>query len=107
MTFECDSIVANNIVKFPNPSLTYTIEGVQSNKWVGRIILVQISTGLRIQGKILNVTSEWVDTDQGAFRVDNIVMAKWVSDEEAQITRGGPLGQFGSLSGRSSNQFTR
>ena len=106
MTLECDS-VPNNIVKFPNQSLTPTVEGVQSNKWVGRIILVQLSTGLRIQGKILGVTNDWIDTDQGAFRADNIVMAKWVSDEEAQITRGGPLGQFGSLPGRSPNQFTR
>lgn len=85
--------MSNNIVKVvPLPIKRLTIEGAPQHEWVGRIILVELSTRTRLQGKILNVTDEWIDTDQGGFRVSDVVMAKWVSDEEAQITRGGPLG---------------
>lgn len=71
-----------------------TVEGVPPHKWVGRIITVELTTGLRIQGKILAITETWIDTDNGGFKVENVVSAKWVSDEEAQIIRGGPLNSY-------------
>jgi hypothetical protein len=71
-----------------------TVEGVPPHKWVGRIITVELTTGLRIQGKILAITEAWIDTDNGAFKVEHVVSAKWVSDEEAQIIRGGPIGSY-------------
>lgn len=64
------------------------------NKWIGRIAIFEMSTGTRIQGKILALTDEWIDTDNGAVRVAHIVHAKWVSEEEARIIRGGPLGSY-------------
>jgi len=77
-----------------------------SNKWIGRIAIFELSTGSRVQGKILALNENWIDTDNGAIKVEHIVHAKWVSEEEAQIIRGGPLGSNGySLSGREPGQF--
>jgi hypothetical protein len=78
------------------------------NKWIGRIAIFELSTGRSVQGKILALNDDWIDTDSGAIRVAHIVHAKWVSEEEASIIRGGPLGSSGySLSGREPNQFPR
>ena len=88
--------MANNIVKFA-PAIVpnqFTVEGVAPHQWVGRIITIELSTGTRLQGKILNVTEDWIDTDNGGFKPANVVMAKWISQEEAQIIRGGPLGSY-------------
>jgi len=91
--------MAGNIVRLPIQGFpNQTVEGVNPHKWVGRIITVELSTGRRVQGKILDLNETWMDTDNGGFRVADIVFAKWVSDEEAQIIRGGPLG--------SNNQYT-
>ena len=68
-------------------------------KWVGRIAIFELSTGSRVQGKILAMDGEWLDTDNGAIRVSDIVHAKWVSEEEERIIRGGPLGSY-------NNQYT-
>ena len=59
------------------------------NKWIGRIAIFELTTGTRIQGKILRVNDEWIDTDNGTVRVDHIIHAKWVNPEEASIIRGG------------------
>ena len=76
------------------------------NKWIGRIAIFELSTGSRVQGKILALNENWIDTDNGAIKVEHIVHAKWVSEEEASIIRGGPLGSNGySLSGREPGQF--
>lgn len=84
------------VVSLPNSQGSFpkrlTVEGIKPHHWVGRIIIVELSTGSRLQGKILAVTEDWIDTDNGGFKVENVVMAKWVSEEEAQIIRGGPLG---------------
>jgi len=72
----------------PNPS-----------KWVGRIAIFELSTGSRVQGKILAMDGVWLDTDNGAIRINDIVHAKWVSEEEERIIRGGPLGSY-------NNQYT-
>lgn len=61
------------------------------NKWTGRIAIFELVTGSRLQGKIIGVSDEWIDTDNGAVKVEYIVSAKWVSAEEAQIIRGGPI----------------
>lgn len=55
--------------------------------WIGRIAIFELITGTRVQGKILQVTEEWIDTDNGAVQVKHIVHAKWVSAEEAAIIR--------------------
>lgn len=55
--------------------------------WVGRIAIFELTTGTRIQGKILAISDDWIDTDNGGVRVDNVVHAKWVSAEEASIIR--------------------
>jgi len=60
-------------------------------RWVGRIVIFELSTGTRIQGKILGGDDVWIDTDNGGVKVEHIVHAKWVSEEEARIIRGGPL----------------
>ena len=62
------------------------------NKWRGRLATFELVTGSRVSGRILAVSDQWIDTDNGALQVIHIVHAKWVSAEEAQITRGGPLG---------------
>jgi hypothetical protein len=83
------------IVKLPNQGLPKNlgaVEGVSPHKWIGRIITVELSTGRRVQGKILSLNEQWMDTDNGGFRVSDIVFAKWVGQEEEQIIRGGPLG---------------
>jgi hypothetical protein len=66
--------------------------------WIGRIAIFELSTGTRVQGRILGVSDPWIDTDNGAVNANHIVHAKWVSDEEARIIRGGPLDSH-SLSG--------
>lgn len=63
-------------------------------RWTGRIVIFELTTGLRIQGKILGGDDVWIDTDNGAVKVEHIVHAKWVSDEEARIIRGGPLARY-------------
>lgn len=65
-----------------------------TSKWIGRIAIFELSTGSRVQGKILAMNGEWLDTDTGAIRVNDIVHAKWVNEEEASIIRGGPLGTY-------------
>jgi len=64
------------------------------HRWIGKIVIFEMMTGSRIQGKILGVNDEWIDTDNGAVRVDKIVSAKWVSEDEACIIRGGPLNTY-------------
>ncbi|VVB55259.1 Uncharacterised protein [uncultured archaeon] len=56
-------------------------------KWVGRIAIFEMVTGTRIQGKILAVSERVIDTDNGAIFVEHIVHARWVSPQEASITR--------------------
>jgi hypothetical protein len=76
------------------------------HKWIGKIAIFELITGSRVQGKILALSETWIDTDNGAIKVEHIVHAKWVGEEEAQIIRGGPLGSNGySLSGREPGQF--
>lgn len=58
------------------------------DRWVGKIVIFQLTTGLNIQGRILAVTDTWIDTDYGAVRIDHIIHARWVSDEQASFTRG-------------------
>lgn len=60
---------------------------VNTKKWIGRIAIFELSTGTRVQGLILGMSDEWIDTDNGAVRVDNVVYAKWVGEEEARIIR--------------------
>lgn len=74
--------------------------------WIGRIAIFELSTGTRVQGKILGVSDPWIDTDNGAVNANHIVHARWVSDEEARIIRGGPLGPL-SLSGPSFDPSNR
>jgi len=75
----------SNILKL-NPSST-----PKSHPWIGRIAIFELSTGTRIQGKILAINDPWIDTDSGAVNAEHIIHAKWVSEEEARIIRGGPL----------------
>lgn len=67
-------------------------EGTKPHPWIGRIAIFELSTGTRVQGKILAINDPWIDTDNGAVNVEHIVHAKWVSAEEARIIRGGPIG---------------
>jgi len=60
-------------------------------KWIGRIAIFELKNKTRIQGKILGMNEIWIDTDNGAIKVEEIVFAKWVTPEEAQIIRGGPI----------------
>lgn len=62
------------------------------NQWRGRLACFELVTGTRVSGRILAVSDVWIDTDNGAIRVEHIVHARWVGEEEAKITRGGPLG---------------
>jgi hypothetical protein len=64
------------------------------HKWIGKIVIFEMTTGSRIQGKIIGVSEDWIDTDNGAVKVDKIVSAKWVSEDEALIIRGGPLNTY-------------
>ncbi len=64
------------------------------DKWIGRIAIFELITGSRVQGKILAYNDEWLDTDNGAIKIEHIVHAKWVGQEEASIIRGGPLGSY-------------
>jgi len=78
----------------------------EPNKWIGRIAIFELITGRSVQGKILGVGPEWLHTDSGDIRIEYIVHAKWVGEEEASIIRGGPLGGNGySLSGREPGRF--
>lgn len=91
--FPKPSVESNDVPRHPN--------GQNSNisKWIGRIAIFELSTGSRVQGKILAMDNEWLDTDNGTIRVKDIVHAKWVSEEEERIIRGGPLGSY-------NNQYT-
>lgn len=60
---------------------------VNPKRWIGRIAIFELTTGTRVQGKILGMSDEWIDTDNGAVKVDNVVHARWVSAEEARIIR--------------------
>ena len=60
---------------------------VNPKRWIGRIAIFELSTGTRVQGKIMGMSDEWIDTDNGAVRVDNVVYAKWVGEEEARLIR--------------------
>lgn len=60
---------------------------VNTKRWIGRIAIFELTTGTRVQGKILGMSDEWIDTDNGAVKVDNVVHARWVSAEEARIIR--------------------
>ena len=64
------------------------------NKWIGRIAIFELTTGTRVQGKIIGFNDTWLDTDNGAIKIENIVHAKWVGEEEASIIRGGPLNSY-------------
>ena len=61
--------------------------GVDTKRWIGRIAIFELTTGTRVQGKITGMSDEWIDTDNGAVKVDNVVHARWVSAEEARIIR--------------------
>lgn len=77
-----------NLVKLLPRDETQPSHGeVNTKRWIGRIAIFELSTGTRIQGQILGMSDEWIDTDNGAVRVDNVVYAKWVSAEEASIIR--------------------
>lgn len=56
-------------------------------RWIGRIAIFEMVTGTRVQGKILAISDDWIDTDNGAVKVEHIVHARWVGIEEASITR--------------------
>jgi hypothetical protein len=71
------------------------ITNPEPNKWIGRIAIFELITGSRVQGKILSVGPDWLHTDTGDIRIEHIVHAKWVGEEEASIIRGGPLGGNG------------
>ena len=60
---------------------------VDPKRWVGRIAIFEMITGTRIQGKILAVSDDWIDTDNGGVRIEHVVHARWVSAEEARIIR--------------------
>jgi len=66
------------------------------NQWRGRLACFELVTGTRVSGRILAVSDVWIDTDNGAIRVEHIVHARWISPEEARITHGGPLGNGNS-----------
>jgi hypothetical protein len=84
--------MANGIVRvLPLPKGEYA---VNPNKWIGRLATFELVTGSRVSGRIIAINDIWVDTDNGAIRIEHIVHAKWISDEEAQITHGGPLGNY-------------
>lgn len=77
-----------NLVKLlPRDEVQSSYGEVNTKHWIGRIAIFELSTGTRIQGQILGMSDEWIDTDNGAVRVDNVVYAKWVSAEEASIIR--------------------
>jgi hypothetical protein len=82
-----------NIIKFV--PYTGTNDTPPSSKWVGRIVIFELITGSRIQGKILAISEDWIDMDTGAVKIEHIVHAKWVSTEEANIIRGGPIQPWG------------
>lgn len=54
---------------------------------VGRTAIFQLKTGKEFIGKILDYNDTWIDTDQGAVRVDNIVFARWIDEKQAAIRR--------------------
>ena len=60
---------------------------VDPKRWIGRVAVFELSTGTRVQGRIVGLSDDWIDTDNGAVRVDNVVYARWVSEEEARIIR--------------------
>lgn len=78
-----------NLVRLlPHDEVQTPPEGeVNTKRWIGRIAIFELSTGTRVQGRILGMSDEWIDTDNGAVRVDNVVYAKWVSAEEVAIIR--------------------
>jgi len=60
---------------------------VDPKRWIGRVAIFELSTGTRVQGRIVGMSDDWIDTDNGAVRVDNVVYARWVNEEEARIIR--------------------
>jgi len=83
--------MAREIVKLVPPSKE---ANPKFSRLIGRVAIFTMSTGDRLQGKILAANEDWIDTDNGAVKVANIILAKWVSQEEEQIIRGGPLGSY-------------
>jgi hypothetical protein len=81
----------NNIVRLMPPSSDNSSKPHQDHKWIGRIAIFELVTGSRVQGKILAINDQVIDTDNGAIWVQHIVSAKWVGQEEAAIIRGGPM----------------
>ena len=82
--------MANNIVRLM-PPVENNASNPQRHPWVGRIAIFELSTGTRVQGRILAVSDEIIDTDNGAVWTKYIVSSKWVGQEEAAIIRGGPM----------------
>ena len=61
---------------------------------IGRVVVIELRSGSRISGEVLNVYEEFVDTDSGIIRLEDITHARWMSAEEASIARGSrPLGR--------------
>ena len=60
---------------------------VDTKRWIGRVAVFELSTGTRVQGRIVGMSDEWIDTDNGGIRVENVVYARWVNEEEARIIR--------------------
>lgn len=84
--------MANNLVRLIPP--THHEGNTEPNKWIGRVAIFELITGSRVQGRILKLSENWIDTDNGTIRVEHIVHAKWVNPEEESIIRGGPLGTY-------------
>lgn len=77
-----------NLVRLlPHDEVKNTQGEVNPRKWIGRIAIFELTTGTRVQGQIVGMSDEWIDTDNGAVRVDNVVYAKWVGEEEARLIR--------------------
>lgn len=84
--------MSNNLVKL---ALVERQEGrVEPNKWLGRLAAFELITGSRVSGRIVAVNETWIDLDNGTIKIEHIVHARWIGDEEAQITHGGPLGSY-------------
>lgn len=64
-----------------------------THPWVGRIAVFRLRDGFQVSGEILAVGDEFIDTDNGAVRKEDISYARWVGAEEASIIRSKrPLG---------------
>jgi hypothetical protein len=81
-------------------------DSILSEQATSKVKGKRVDTWQKLKGKILGVGPEWLHTDSGDIRIEYIVHAKWVGEEEASIIRGGPLGGNGySLSGREPGRF--